>query len=257
MPTTHAPLAPQPIGPAAVFTALDSGLRTFRQAAPLSVAFATLFALFGTGLIAALAHGGLAPMALPLVGGFLLVAPSLLAGFFGITQALRCGRRPAVPDILHGFRQSPAGLWGLVVICLFLFLIWITDAGILYSFMLGRSFTGWRMLFPFSGELLRFHAGALVAGSLFAVIAFCITAYAVPLLIERRTGLVRAVHASIRAILGSPAANLVWSLLLGMTIGVSILLPLLLTLTLPVMAFATEHLYRAVFPSEVAPIAAG
>ena len=82
---------------------------------------------------------------------------------------------------------------------------------------------------------------------------FCITAYAVPLLIERRAGLVTAVHASIRAIFASPAANLMWSLALASTIVLSLALPLLLAATLPIMAFATESLYRAVFPHDTAP----
>lgn len=255
MSTMHTRPEPRRIHAADVAAALRWGLRTFQRAAPLCLAFAGCFAVAGIALITVLAGVGLAPMALPLVGGFLLVAPALLAGFFGISNALRSGRQPGPGDIVRGFRQSPAALWGLLLVCVFLFVIWMTDAGILYSFMLGRSHAGWRMLFPLSPELLRFHAGAVVAGGLFAVIVFCITAYAVPLLIERRAGLVTAVHASIRAIFASPAANLMWSLALACTIVLSIVLPLLLAATLPIMAFATESLYRAVFPHDTPPAA--
>lgn len=249
MPTLPSRPEPLRIAPAQVFAAVRQGLHIFQRSARLCLAFAGCFAVLGVALISVLAAVGLAPMALPLVGGFLLVAPGLLAGFFGISAALRDGRQPAARDIAHGFRQSPAALWGLLVVCLFLFVIWMTDAGILYSFMLGRSYTGWTMLFPLSGELLRFHAGALVAGGLFALIVFAITAYAVPLLIERRASLVGAVHASIRAIVASPGANVAWSFALASTVIVSILVPLLLTLTLPIMAFASESMYRAVFPA--------
>ncbi|HJV25928.1 MAG TPA: DUF2189 domain-containing protein [Aromatoleum sp.] len=232
--------------------ALSCGLRTFLRVAPLCVAFSGSFAILGVGIISLLSAAGLAPMGLPLIGGFLLIAPALLAGFFGISRALRSGRKPSWRDITQGFRQSPRALWGLLVVCLFLFVIWVTDAGILYSFMLGRSYAGWKMMFPLSGELMRFHLGAAVAGSLFAVIVFCITAYAVPLLIERRANLVVAVTASVRAIFRSIAANMTWSLILGGTVIVSIIVPLLLTVTLPVMAFATESLYQQVFPDEPA-----
>lgn len=241
---------PRYIRPAQVMAALVCGLRVFADTAPLSLWYAGGFAVFGVGLITLLAAIGLAPMALPLVGGFLIVAPALLAGFFAMSAARRDGRKPTWRDVGGGFLRSSPSLWGLVLVCLFLFVIWMTDAGILYSFMLGRSYTGWKMLFPLSAELLRFHLGAVVAGGLFALIAFCITAYAVPLLIERRANLVAAVSASVRAIFRSVPANLTWSLVLGGTIIVSIIVPLLLTVTLPVTAFATECLYRTVFPDE-------
>ncbi|WP_246262111.1 DUF2189 domain-containing protein [Aromatoleum evansii] len=241
---------PRHIRPAQVMDAVSCGLRVCADTSPLCLLYAGGFAVFGVGLVSLLATGGLAPMALPLVGGFLIVAPALLAGFFAMSAARRSGRKPTWRDVGAGFLGSSPALWGLVLVCLFLFVIWMTDAGILYSFMLGRSYTGWKMLFPFSTELLRFHLGAIVAGGLFAVIAFCITAYAVPLLIERRASLVVAVSASVRAIFRSIPANLTWSLMLGGTIIVSIIVPLLLTVTLPVTAFATECLYRTVFPDE-------
>jgi uncharacterized membrane protein len=243
---------PRRIPPGQVIEALSYGLRTFLRAAPLCLVFSGSFAVLGIGIISLLSAIGLAPMGLPLVGGFLLVAPALLAGFFGISRALRGGRTPTSRDIAQGFRRSPRALWGLLVVCLFLFVIWVTDAGILYSFMLGQRYTGWQMLFPLSGELMRFHLGAVVAGSLFALIVFCITAYAVPLLIERRANLAIAVTASVRAIFRSIAASAAWSVILGGTIILSVIVPLLLPVTLPIMAFATEHLYRAVFPDELA-----
>lgn len=230
--------------------AIACGVRVFADTAPLSLVYAGAFAVFGVVLVSLLATVGLAPMALPLVGGFLIVAPALLAGFFAMSAALRNGRKPTWRDVGSGFVRSPPALWGLTLVCVFLFVIWMTDAGILYSFMLGRSYVGWKMLFPISAELLRFHLGAVVAGGLFAVIAFCITAYAVPLLIEGRANLVVAVSASVRAIFRSLPANLAWSVVLGGTIIVSIIVPLLLTVTLPVTAFATECLYRTVFPHE-------
>ncbi|NMG43968.1 DUF2189 domain-containing protein [Aromatoleum toluvorans] len=241
---------PRHVRPGQVVAAVSSGLRVFVQTAPLSLTYAGGFAVLGVGFISLLVTVGLAPMALPLVGGFLIVAPALLTGFFAMSAAQRRGRKPTWRDVGGGFLQSPPSLWGLVLVCLFLFVIWMTDAGILYSFMLGRSYSGWRMLFPFSVELLRFHLGAVLAGGLFAVIAFSITAYAVPLLIERRANLVVAVSASVRAIFRSIPANLTWSCLLASTIIASIAVPLLLTVTLPIAAFATEALYRTVFPDE-------
>lgn len=239
---------PQHIQAAHVISALSHGVRLFVQTARVCVVYAGSFALFGMMLIWLLSAAGLAPMGLPLVGGFLLVAPALLPGFFAISAAQRSGRKPVWRDVARGILTIPRALWGLLVVCIFLFVIWMTDAGILFSFMLGRRYAGWEMLFPASGVLLRFHVGAAVAGSLFALIVFCISAYAVPLLIEHRANLVTAVSASVRAVFRSIAANALWSLVLASSVIVSIIVPLLLTIVLPIMAFATESLYRATFP---------
>ncbi|NMG75008.1 DUF2189 domain-containing protein [Aromatoleum diolicum] len=231
-----------------MITALSHGLRLFARTAQVCIVYAGTFALLGMVLIWLLSVAGLAPMGLPLVGGFLLVAPALLPGFFAISAVQRSGRKPAWRDVAKGILNTPRALWGLLLVCAFLFVIWMTDAGILYSFMLGRNYAGWEMLFPLSATLLRFHLGAAVAGSLFALIVFCITAYAVPLLIERRANLVTAVTASVRAVFRSIAANALWSLILATSVIFSIIVPLLLTIVLPIVAFATESLYRAVFP---------
>lgn len=240
---------PRHVGPGIVAEALRRGLRLFFATARLSLAYAAVFALIGTGLLAAAVQLGLPPLAWVLAGGFLLVAPALLAGFFAISAAHAAGHRPRWRDIAAGYTGAPKALFGLALVCAFLFLIWLTDAGILYSFMVGERLSGWRLLLPLSDTLLRFHAGATVMGAVFALIVYCITAYAVPLLIERRASLVVAVASSVRAVFVSPLANLAWGLVLAVAVLVSAMLPPLLAPILPVMAYASEAMYRAVFPA--------
>jgi hypothetical protein len=67
-------------------------------------------------------------MMLPLAGGFLLVGPAVLAGFFALRRVAEAGRRPGPADVLAGFRQAPRGLWVLAGVCCLLFLIWVSDA---------------------------------------------------------------------------------------------------------------------------------
>lgn len=240
---------PTYIPPTQVFAAVAAGARLFARAPALSMVFSAAFAIIGIVLLTAVIRLGFAPMTVPLIGGFMLVAPSLLAGFFAIARAVGEGRRPGFRDITRGFRNTSRDLWGLLLVCGFLFVIWITDAGILYSFMVGgRDTSG--ALFPLSGIVLRYQLGAAVAGGFFAAIVFCVTAYAVPLIIDRRENLVVAVTASVRAVFRSFLANALWALLLGSVVIASIIVPLLLTVVLPIAAYATESLYRAVFPAE-------
>ena len=67
----------------------------------------------------------------------MLVAPPLLVGFFRLANSVAEGGRPGVGDAFSAFRRVSLALWVVAFICAFLFLVWITDAGVLYSFMIG------------------------------------------------------------------------------------------------------------------------
>jgi uncharacterized membrane protein len=245
----QADLRPRSITAASVPSALASGWRVFLVSARVAMTYAAIFAVIGVFLLWGVASIGLAPLAWSLAGGFLLVGPVVLAGFLALAAAVRAGRKPGWGDIVRAYRRVPRGLVGLSAVCVLLYIIWLTDAGILYSFMVGDTTAGWQMFLPVTGELMRFQLGAWVMGSVFALIVFCISAYSVPLLVERRATLVTGVAASVKAVFGNPAASLAWALVLGAAVIVAIVIPPVLIVILPVLAFAGEALYREVFPS--------
>ena len=74
------------------------------------------------------------------------------------------------------------------------------------------------------------------------------TAFAVPLLCERRAGLVEAVVKSVRIVFGNFIVAMVWAVLLSVTVIASILMLPLLLLTLPWLAYASRALYRSALP---------
>ena len=247
--STPEPAVPPSLDPcripiSTVSAALAGGWRDFRRVPAPAAGFAAVFALIGVVIFALLEHFGLAPMRLPLAGGFLLVGPAVLAGFFALRRAAEAGRRPAVGEVLAGFRQAPRGLWGLAGVCCLLFLIWVSDAATVYSFMIGGDAA------PAGGQVLRFHLWTSLMGVVLAGIVFCITAFAVPLLFDGRASLVQAVSASVRAVFASPGALLVWALVLAAAVIATIHFPPLLMLSLPCLAFASDLLYLEVFPPE-------
>lgn len=242
--------SPRSVAPAHVLQALRQGWSIYLKSFAVSAGFAAVFVVIGIMLMLGVVSLGLAPLIWALAGGFLLVGPVVLAGFFGISAAVRQGRQAGWGDVLQGFRHAPGGLIGLSAACVFLFVIWMVDATILYSFMVGNPEAGWQMFLPVTTDLLRFQLGAWLMGSVFALIVFCISAYSVPLMIERRAPLVRAVSASVRAVFSNLASSLLWALLLGGVVISAIVLPPVLIVILPVLAYAGEALYRAVFPEQ-------
>jgi len=148
--------APKPIHTSDIQAALAAGLDVFRAVPGVSMAFAALFTLTGLALLAALGNFGLSPLALPFAGGFMLVGPVVLAGFFRLSERHRAGHPARLGDAFRAFAGLPAGLWMLILICGFLFLIWITDAGVLYSFMIGGDHLTYEPLLQLQGRIVGF-----------------------------------------------------------------------------------------------------
>ena len=233
-----------------ISSAMAAGWRDFRRATVVSVAYALLAFIPGLLLLAAVGHFGISPMAPPFAGGFLLVGPAMLAGFFHIARTLEQGGKPGLADPYAAFFRAPPAIWLVAVFCLFMFLIWITDAGVIYGFLIGGQHLPYELpwLLRPSPEVMTFLGWGSLMGAVLAFIVYAVAAFSVPLLFERRAALVSAVNTSVRAVFKSFLPCLAWALLLGTAIiGSIVLLPLLLVV-LPVMAYAGFFLYRSVLP---------
>jgi hypothetical protein len=95
--------------------------------------------LGGVLIMGGLLAQGWAPFVLAAAGAFMLVGPAILAGFFGIAQALEAGSAPGAGAIIAGFRSADHALWALALVCGLLFMIFVTDAAILYAYMVGAN----------------------------------------------------------------------------------------------------------------------
>lgn len=230
--------------------ALRSGWTTFHAMPLVSLGLGAVSVLFGLVVLFGAYRIGISAMALPFAGGFMLLGPILLAGFFRLAETLASGRKPGIRDALEGFREAPAGLWVVAVLCAFLFMIWITDAAILYSFMIGGLDTTAQLpwLNQLKADKVSFTLWSSLTGAVLAFFVFAVSAFSVPLLHQRRATLIQAVHASVSLVLRNFFVSIAWGLLLTGTILVSILLLPLLALVLPVMAYASFALYLRVFP---------
>jgi len=233
-----------------IATAITSGWQRFLALPGLSIAYSALFAALGALLFAVLEWMSIAPISLSLAGGFMLIGPALLAGFFSLDDSLRAGRKPVAMDIWKGFRRLPRGGWVVSFVCALLFLIWITDAGTLYGFMIGRAPAQLAHLLAADEALQRFVLFSSIMGAVLAFILFAVSAFSIPLIYDGRADLVSGVVASVRAVFGRFGVVMPWACLLAVVIILStIILPLLLV-SLPVMAYASRELYFRVYPPD-------
>jgi hypothetical protein len=137
----------------------------------------------------------------------------------------------------------PRGGWVVSFVCGLLFLIWITDAGILYGFMVGREPIGFLRLLRIEQVVLDYAGYSAIMGGVLAFILFAVSAFSIPLIYDGRATLVPGVVASVRAVFGRFGVMMCWAFLLAVVIMGSVMALPLLLVSLPVMAYASRELY--------------
>lgn len=232
--------------------ALRSGRATFAEMPRVSIAYAAVFTLFGLLILVAIGVSGFSPLALPFAGGFMLLGPVLLTGYFELAGQHLQGNRPRLSDAFAAFGRAPRDLWLVALICAFLFLVWITDAGVLYSFTIGGEHISYDLAWmsELGDSVLSFTLWGSLMGSVIAYMIFAISAFSVPLIYERRCSAVQGILVSARTVIGNFPVCLAWGLVLSGVVVTSILLLPLLLLSLPLMSYASFALYRKAFPAD-------
>ncbi|WP_301100996.1 DUF2189 domain-containing protein [Propionivibrio sp.] len=231
-----------------IFRALSRGWRMFLITRQLSVTYAMIFALVGVLILFSIVRASFAPMIFPLAGGFMLLGPVLLTGFFALADSVALKKTCGFSDIVDGFSRASRGLLVITLVCTLLFMIWVTDVATLYGFTVGRVPVSLLVFFSPSENILFFLIWSSLLGAVLAFVIFSISAFSVPLLYYRRAGLVQAVVLSVTAVFANFVASCLWALILAVSIIGSILIFPLFLLTFPVLAFASHSLYRELFP---------
>jgi uncharacterized membrane protein len=234
---------------------LAAGWRDYRASAWLSSSFSLLFTLPGALAVWGLLHYDLGLLLFPLFGGFVLVAPVLVTGYQRAARLLRLGHTPRFMDLLLGITEGTPGIWFLTFLLGLGYLIWITDALIIYGIYFGQ-----RPL-PLdaallSDPLLRADLlGYLLYGGLLglgiATMGFIVAVFGIPLILHRRLGFIDAVNRSVSTVFRHPALMLRWALTLAGTtlLTLSVALPLLVVV-LPVLGYASYAAYAALLPDD-------
>lgn len=241
-------IAEQPLTFRAIGAALSWGWRAANATRAVSIAYAGIFTIIGAVIMGAVFATGRTPFFVMAAGGFMLVGPAILAGFFAVARTIRDGGTATFATLTAGFSHASAAVWVIALVCALLFMIFVTDAAILYTYMVGDEPIFPVDFIPVEAHVASFLFWGLVSGAVIAFLLFAVSAFSVPLLSERRDSLVGAVVASVRIVLRNFIPAMSWALLLSAAIIGSILLLPLFPLVMPVMAYASYALYRAVLP---------
>lgn len=212
------------------------------------------------GFIAVLValNQSLLPLLFPMAAGISLLGPLVAAGFYEMARRRELGediRWRHFFDVFAGPAAGPLLALGLVLAGLFV--LWLAAAMAIYQIFFVDPTLGFRTPGPaaaFIEALLTTSNGwgLIIVGNLvglaFAVVTLMISVVSFPMVVDQpEAGAATAIETSIRAFARNPVQMLGWGLIVAalLVIG-SIPLFIGLAVALPVLGYATWHLYTRV-----------
>ena len=176
---------------------------------------------------------------LTILSGLMLIGPVMAIGLYSISCQLEMG---LVPTFSYCFRNGTRGIGILALfssVLIVLFLLWVHVGHLLHLFFPAGDFSSNWM------DLIFFFGVGSVVGAVFAVITFCISAFSLPMIMERNTDLVTAVVTSINAVLRNRKVMFLWAATILAGVVLSVVTGLLaLIVIFPVIGYATWHAYQ-------------
>lgn len=238
----------RPLTTAAPLRWLRLGWQDFRRAPAQSLCYGVAIVLISYFITAlALFFGGYA-VVLGLLSGFIFLGPLLALGLYDISRTLERGQ---TPTLLHGLREGWRHLGDELIFALIIgvvFLVWARAASMVHVFFPIESDPRWSDLALFFG------IGSAI-GSIFATIIFAVSAFSLPMIIDRQTDMVTAAITSINAVLRNKTAMVVWAALIVACVGVGFVTAYLgLAVLLPVIGHATWHAYQETIDAGAWPL---
>lgn len=226
------------LAPLAPLNWLCLGWRDMRAALKQSLFYGAMLTMLSVLIALATWRFGTLAMYLGLASGFVFVGPFLAMGLYAISCQIEMRREPTLGGCL---REGGAHMKEILVVgvCLLVvLLVWGRAATIMNVFRPSHAIESWTDLLPYFG------IGSLV-GAVFATIVFAATAFALPMLMDRRTDAVTAVVTSINATLRNKRAMFLWGAIIAASVVIGFATALLgFIVLLPLIGHATWHAYR-------------
>ncbi len=197
--------------------------------------------------IAVFVDGRYAAM-LPLLGGFMFVAPLIAVGVYETSRRHETGEPVNLFMAVAGFRRN-AGQIALMALFLMLFLLgWVRLALLMFALFFGLNPPPLDTFFAnilFDVGNLPFLLISNAVGAVLAVVVFMTSAVSLPMLLDRQTDVVTAIITSWRACTANPRVMFGWAALIVLITGLGIVTFFLgLIVALPLIGHASWHAYR-------------
>ncbi|NLS12872.1 DUF2189 domain-containing protein [Vibrio sp. SM6] len=171
---------------------------------------------------------------------FMLIGPFLALGLYDASWACEKGHQPSLLHSMRAIGRNSVSQWAFAVLLAVAMMFWMRIGALLHALYPSVTGAPWQDFLPF---LL---IGSAV-GIVLATIVFAISAFSIPLMMERRVDMMTAVFTSVNAVRSNLLAMALWAAIIGLgvligfaTFGVGMLI------TIPILGYGTWHAYRNV-----------
>jgi uncharacterized membrane protein len=194
---------------------------------------------------------GTLAMLLALASGFIFLGPVLAIGLYSVSAQLAMGRRPYLGYCLVEGKRHLGNEMVFGFMLLIVFLVWARAASMVHVFFPMEAHPPWR-------DLITFLTVGSAVGAVFCAIVFSVSAFSLPMIMERRVDTVTAVVTSVNAVLRNKGVMLLWAACIVAAVAVGFATLFLgLVVLLPVLGHATWHGYRETIDASAWPLNQG
>lgn len=241
------------LAPGAALGWLRLGWQDLRRAPRQSLGYGLIMLLASWGVSLLTWYWGNLGLYLGVVSGFVFLGPWLALTLYAISLRLQRGLPVSLRASLRDARQQIGGAMVFALVLVVLFLLWARAATVIHVFFpTGEA--------PQLADLAWFLGVGSAVGAVFSALVFAVSAFSLPMLLEREVDTITAVVSSVNAVLRNKRAMLVWVMLIGICLLLGVVTGwLAFVVLLPLLGHATWHGYQQTLdasPWPCSPVAA-
>jgi len=182
-----------------------------------------------------------------LLSGFFFLGPVLAMGLYSISCQLEEGKKPRLGYCLREGRRHMGNGLVFAFILLIVFLIWARAASMVHIFFPDEAS-------PKLSDLLLFLGVGSAIGAFFATIIFTVSAFSLPMIMDRNVDVVTAIITSINAVLRNKLAMFIWVCVIVTCVVIGFATAFIgLIVLLPLIGHATWYGYKETINADVWP----
>ena len=182
------------------------------------------------------------------ITGFLLVAPTLLAGLYELSRRYLAGEPASLRDSMRAWKRNPSALAGFGLISILAGTAWqVASVVIVALFYKGSAMRPLDMIVevlinPQHTLMFFIYVGA---GGVLAALVFVLSVVSMPMLIDRRCDLLCALTTSVNTVAANPLPLAFWAFIIMLLTGLGFATALVgLVVVMPWLGHASFHAYK-------------
>jgi uncharacterized membrane protein len=230
------------------WTWLAAGWRDMIETPRITLVFGLGIAGISLLITLSVITAGVVYLLLPLTAGFFFVAPIIAIGLFEVSRRNEAGLQTTLPQVVFAFRRNGGQIALMGLMLMLLHLAWVRIATLLFALFFQNINPPLDALIDalfFSPVSLPFLITGTLLGAVLAVIAFSISAVAMPMLLDRDANVFTAVATSCVAVRANWPAMALWAALIVAFTSLGLVTFYLgLIVAMPLIAYASWHAYK-------------